>query len=114
MEQNIDFKRKIYDELIKWNNNPDKVPLIVDGLRQVGKSYIVDKFAHDNYENVIIYDFRNNLVITGLNCESERFLMSRYIFKFYRGYPYISESFRHFDRFQLRNAGNFWKNKNIK
>lgn len=60
MEQNIDLKRKIYDDLVNWNKDQNKVPLIVDGLRQVGKSYIVDKFAHDNYENVIIYDFRHN------------------------------------------------------
>ncbi len=54
------FKRKIYDELSKWNKDENKVPLIVDGLRQVGKSYIVNKFANDNYENVITYDFRYN------------------------------------------------------
>lgn len=60
MEKQFDFKRKIYDELIKWKNDFNRVPLIVDGLRQVGKSYIVNKFAHENYENVIIYDFRHN------------------------------------------------------
>ncbi len=54
-----DFKRKIYDELIKWNNDKEKVPLIVDGLRQVGKSYIVNKFANEFYQNVIVYDFRH-------------------------------------------------------
>lgn len=58
MEQN-DFKRKIYNELIKWNNDQDKVPLIVDGLKEVGKSYIVNKFAHEFYANVITYDFRH-------------------------------------------------------
>ncbi len=63
MEQNIDLKRKIYDTLIEWNNDPKKIPLIVDGLRQVGKSYIVNKFAHDNYENVILYDFRHKKVL---------------------------------------------------
>lgn len=55
----MELKRKIYDELVEWNNDPNKVPLILDGLRQVGKSYIVNKFAHDNYENVITYDFRH-------------------------------------------------------
>ena len=59
MDEDIVLKRKIYDDLLEWNSNPDKVPLIVDGLRQVGKSYIVDKFAHENYENVITYDFRH-------------------------------------------------------
>lgn len=60
MEQTIDLKRKAYAALEKWNANPDKKPLIVDGLRQVGKSYIVDKFAHEHYENVVTYDFRHN------------------------------------------------------
>ena len=60
MKENIYLKRKIYDQLKNWNQDPNKIPLIVDGLRQVGKSYIVDKFAHDNYENVIVYDFRHN------------------------------------------------------
>ena len=59
----MDFKRKIYDELLLWNKDPNKVPLIVDGLRQIGKSYIVNKFANDNYENVILYDFRHNKVL---------------------------------------------------
>lgn len=29
-------------------------------LRQVGKSYIVSKFANEQYENAIVYDFRHN------------------------------------------------------
>ena len=64
-EDKIELKRKIYDELVKWNNDPNKVPLVVDGLRQVGKSHIVEKFAKDIYgeENVIPYDFRHNKVL---------------------------------------------------
>jgi len=59
MEKNLDLKRKIYEDLKRWNDDPNKVPLIVDGLRQVGKSYIVDRFAHDHYEHVITFDFRH-------------------------------------------------------
>lgn len=58
--EKFEFKRKIYRELVKWNNDENKVPLIIDGLRQIGKSYIVSKFANENYENVIVYDFRHN------------------------------------------------------
>ena len=58
--ENFEFRRKIYDELVRWNKDKNSVPLIVDGLRQVGKSYIVNKFAHENYKNVITYDFRHN------------------------------------------------------
>ena len=54
------LKRKIYNDLTIWKNDPNRVPLIVEGLRQVGKSYIVDRFARDNYDNVIVFDFRFN------------------------------------------------------
>ncbi len=54
------LKRKIYDELLKWKNTKNKKPLVIKGLRQVGKTYIVKKFANENYENVIYLDFRKN------------------------------------------------------
>ena len=60
METKMQFKRKIEKKLIEWHNKSNKVPLIVDGLRQIGKSYIVNKFADEQYENVITYDFRHN------------------------------------------------------
>ena len=56
----MELKRKIYGKLLEWKNKKDHKPLIVNGLRQVGKSYIVNKFANENYENVICYDFRHN------------------------------------------------------
>ena len=59
--QKFEFKRKIYKEILEWNKDANKVPLIIDGLRQIGKSYIVDKFAKENYQNVIVYDFRHNV-----------------------------------------------------
>ncbi len=52
------LKRKIIDYLIQWKNNPDKIPLIIKGLRQVGKTFIVKQFALENYENAFILDFR--------------------------------------------------------
>lgn len=54
------LKRKIYDNLLKWKKSIDKKPLVIKGLRQVGKTYIVKKFAEENYENVVYLDFREN------------------------------------------------------
>ncbi len=55
------LKRKIYQQLKLWKNNNDKSnhkkTLLLKGARQVGKSYIVEKFAHENYENVVIINF---------------------------------------------------------
>ena len=53
------LKRKAYEKLLEWKNRKNHKPVIVEGLRQVGKSYIVDKFVRDNYYNYIVYDFRH-------------------------------------------------------
>lgn len=62
----MEIKRKAYDKLGEWKNRKDHKPLIVEGLRQVGKSYIVDKFARENYANVITFDFRHRKELAGI------------------------------------------------
>ena len=56
------FKRKILSEIEDWKrrNSNKKKALIVKGLRQVGKTYIVDYFARNNYSNVIYINFKSN------------------------------------------------------
>ena len=54
------LERKIYKSLIEWKNNPDKMCLVVKGARQVGKTYIIDKFAKENYQNYIYMNFDEN------------------------------------------------------
>ena len=56
----MEIKRKAYDYLLKWKERKNHKPIIVEGLRQVGKSYIVNKFAKENYKNVVTFDFRYN------------------------------------------------------
>ena len=45
------MERKIYKELLEWKNNADRKPLILQGARQVGKTYIVNYFAGKEYSN---------------------------------------------------------------
>lgn len=52
------FKRKIYNEMLAWKNDDHKKALIIKGLRQVGKTTIVKKFAEDNYKNVVYINFK--------------------------------------------------------
>lgn len=52
------FKRKIYDNILKWKNTSNgKTALLIDGARRVGKSYIVEEFAKNEYKSYIIIDF---------------------------------------------------------
>ena len=43
------MKRKITEYLIKWKKNPLKLPLVIKGARQVGKTYAIREFAKENY-----------------------------------------------------------------
>ena len=50
------------NDLINWKNNPNKMCLLIKGARQVGKTYIIDKFCKENYKNYIYINFfeKNN------------------------------------------------------
>ncbi len=52
------MKRKIYDRLVEWKQTShSSAALLIDGARRVGKSYIAEKFAKENYETYILIDF---------------------------------------------------------
>ena len=48
-----ELKRDIYAELLKWKERDNGKVLILKGARQVGKTYILDKFAKENYRQYI-------------------------------------------------------------
>lgn len=54
------LKRKIEKELLNWKNTKSKECLLIKGARQVGKTYIVDKFARENYKSYIYINFLRN------------------------------------------------------
>lgn len=51
------LKRKIETFLAEWKKSEDKKPLVIKGIRQCGKTFIVRKFASENYENVVYMNF---------------------------------------------------------
>ena len=55
------MQRKIIDKLIKWKNQTEnKLPLLIYGARQVGKTYTLTEFASQNYSNMIYVNFEVN------------------------------------------------------
>ena len=52
--------RKIFDFLIQWKNDKYRKPLIIQGARQVGKTYAVLEFGKENYDNVVYFNFQTN------------------------------------------------------
>lgn len=64
--QNISFmRRKISDSLVEWKNSTGRMPLIINGARQVGKTYILEQFGREHFDNVVYL----NMEIEGLFCK---------------------------------------------
>ena len=51
------MKRKITEQLLAWKNDKQGKCLTVQGQRQVGKTYVIEEFARNNYESFIEIDF---------------------------------------------------------
>lgn len=47
------MKRIFEEKLLNWKNTDMKKPLMVIGARQIGKTYIIEKFAKENFEEYI-------------------------------------------------------------
>ena len=47
------MQRKIYNEILKWKNNDITKPLMVIGSRQIGKTYIIEEFCKNEFNNYI-------------------------------------------------------------
>ena len=65
------MERLIYNDLLNWKNRVGRKPLILNGARQVGKTWIIREFGRREYANTAY-----------INCEST---------------PQIEEVFKNFD-----------------
>ncbi len=53
------MKRKLYQRLTSWKERNGKSALLIKGARRVGKSYIAEQFARENYASYIKIDFND-------------------------------------------------------
>ena len=53
----VRLKRKIDKYLIDWKNDKNKMPLIVKGARQIGKTDAIENFAKNSYNNIVEINF---------------------------------------------------------
>ena len=51
------MERLILKKLLKWKNSPYRKPLIMKGVRQVGKTWILKEFGKRYYENTAYFNF---------------------------------------------------------
>lgn len=59
-EREFAMYRKIMDYLEEWKKSEHRKPLILQGARQVGKTYSILEFGRINYENVAYFNFETN------------------------------------------------------
>lgn len=54
------MKRTLYNSLISWKNSKRRKPLLLQGARQVGKTYLVNQFGKTEYKNFVYLNFEQN------------------------------------------------------
>ena len=54
------MKRKLYNALIEWKNDPERKPLVLEGARQVGKTWLLKEFGQNEYQNLVYVNFHDD------------------------------------------------------
>jgi hypothetical protein len=47
------MKRKIFNQLVAWKNQKERMPLIVNGARQIGKTFSINEFGEKEFANTV-------------------------------------------------------------
>ncbi|HAQ61038.1 TPA: hypothetical protein DCR49_03425 [Candidatus Delongbacteria bacterium] len=55
------LKRDIYRTLLEWKNEERRQPLLLRGARQIGKTYLIEQFGRNEFENFVILNLEKNL-----------------------------------------------------
>lgn len=51
------MKRNVLDQLVQWKRRPTRKPLLVQGARQVGKTWAIKEFARREFDDIAYVDF---------------------------------------------------------
>ena len=54
------MKRDIYQQLLDWKSSSRRKPLLLQGARQTGKTFILKAFGRNEYENVVYCNFEED------------------------------------------------------
>jgi predicted AAA+ superfamily ATPase len=60
------FQRNIIEKLIKWKSREGRKPLILNGVRQCGKTFILQKFAKENFRVCHTFNFETSLSLQSI------------------------------------------------
>jgi len=57
------MRRKIESILFEWKNKSNRMPLLLYGARQVGKTYILNEFGEKHFRNIVYVNLETNLLV---------------------------------------------------
>jgi predicted AAA+ superfamily ATPase len=60
------MKRKITEAFLQWKQSKDRKPLIVNGARQIGKTYSILEFGMSEYKNIVHLNLEKNKVAANI------------------------------------------------
>ena len=58
------MERLVYNDLLKWKNSKNRKPLLLEGVRQCGKTYILEEFGKREYDDVAYFTFFEEPAVT--------------------------------------------------
>lgn len=60
------MERKAINQLVRWKTSARRKPLILEGARQVGKTWLVKDFAKKYYKNIAYVNFEEQIYLRNL------------------------------------------------
>ena len=54
------MERDAYAELVAWKNSPDRKPMVIRGVRQCGKTYLMREFGRREFDDCAYFNLENN------------------------------------------------------
>ena len=58
------MKRKLLNKLLQWKESKNRMPLLLNGARQVGKTYLLKEFGETYYDNMVYVNMETNLLVS--------------------------------------------------
>jgi predicted AAA+ superfamily ATPase len=62
----MEIKRNIIGQLVRWKDKPGRKPLILQGIRQVGKTWLLKSFGREYFSDVAYFNFDKQMEIKQL------------------------------------------------
>jgi uncharacterized protein len=60
------MKRSAYKLLIDWKKSANRKPLLVQGARQVGKTFLINEFGKKEYSHFVTLNFEQDKKLQSL------------------------------------------------